>query len=182
VPDGGLLQVCSRRHGALVMNLQSSILMAQMTRSTRSTVCCMAEAGGAKRKAAPSLLKQHRRLHGAWRGQAVPEERLPQGSCYRRHATLHLARRRQAVPARGLLEVSCCRRHASLVMNLQFSILMAQTTDPSSWRRLRDSSHERLLALTPGGEGIALVRGRKRPGQPQQRAEHVDADGVVLQT
>jgi hypothetical protein len=79
------------------------------------------------------------------------------------------------------------------VMNLQFLTLMAQTTDPSSWRstphckahgggRLRDSSHERLLALTPGGEGIALERGRKRPGQPQQRAEHVDADGVVLQT
>jgi hypothetical protein len=39
-----------------------------------------------------------------------------------------------------------------------------------------------LLALTPGGEGIALERGRKRPGQPQQRAEHVDADRVVLQT
>ena len=28
---------------------------------------------------------------------------------------------------------SALRRHRALVMNLQFSILMAQTTDPSSW-------------------------------------------------
>jgi hypothetical protein len=30
--------------------------------------------------------------------------------------------------------VAADRRHAALVMNLQFSILMAQTTDPSNWR------------------------------------------------
>jgi hypothetical protein len=34
MPTRGLRQVRSRRHPALVMNLQSSILMAQMTRST----------------------------------------------------------------------------------------------------------------------------------------------------
>jgi hypothetical protein len=51
----------------------------------------------------------HGRLRGAWRGQALPDAGLPRGRC-----------------SRG--------RHAPLVMNLQFSILMAQTTDPSSWR------------------------------------------------
>jgi hypothetical protein len=54
--------------------------------------------------------------------------------------------------------------------------------DKSVKLALRDNCHERLLALTPGGEGTALERGRKRPGQPQQRAEHVDADGVALET
>jgi hypothetical protein len=40
---------------------------------------------------------------------------------------------RQALSAQGLHQV-CSRPHWALVMNLQFSILMAQTTDPSSWR------------------------------------------------
>ena len=33
---------------------------------------------------------------------------------------------------------------------------MAQTTNPSCWRTLRGCCHERLLALTPGGEGCTL--------------------------
>jgi hypothetical protein len=88
-------------------------------------------------------------------------------SNFKASAQKELGRRRRAVQGGS----SRC----ALVMNLQFSILMARRQIRQAGARLRDSSHERLLALTPGGEGIALERGRKRPGQPQQRAEHVDA-------
>jgi hypothetical protein len=77
--------------------------------------------------------RRHGALYRAWRGQAVPRGEMYQGSCCKRHAPLHRTRRRQAVPRRGLHQVRS-RRHAALVLNLQFSILMAQTTDPSSWR------------------------------------------------
>jgi hypothetical protein len=73
-----------------------------------------------------------RSVYRAWWREALPPRGLLQGGCYRRHAEQG-AWRRQEVPARGLLQISCYRRHAPLVMNLQFSILMAQTTDPSSW-------------------------------------------------
>jgi hypothetical protein len=59
----------------------------------------------------------------------------------RRYGALRLAWRRQAVPARGLPQGSSIRRHASLVMNLQVSILMAQTTDPRfTARRMEGAS------------------------------------------
>jgi hypothetical protein len=63
----------------------------------------------------------------------VPAGGLPQVR-YRRYRALRLAWRRQALPARGLPQGGSNRRHTALVMNLQFSILMAQTTDPSGWR------------------------------------------------
>jgi hypothetical protein len=85
---------------------------------------------------APGLPQVSSRRHGAlrvaWRRQAVPARGLPY-CCSRRHAELRGAWRGQAVPARGLQQVGS-RRYRTLVMNLQFSILMAQTTDPSSWR------------------------------------------------
>ena len=39
------------------------------------------------------------------------------------------------------------------------SVTLATWTNPSRW--LRDNCHERLLALTPGGEGPALERQKK---------------------
>jgi hypothetical protein len=79
----------------------------------RSIVSRMAVASAAKRRAAPSRLEATR-------------------IASRRHATLCLAWRGPAMPTRGLCQGSCYRRHATLVMNLQSSILMAQTTDPST--------------------------------------------------
>jgi hypothetical protein len=76
--------------------------------------------------------RRYAALQRARRGQALPRGGLHQ-VCYRRHGALQRARRGQALPPRGLHHGSNCRRHAPLVMNLQFSILMAQTTDPSSW-------------------------------------------------
>jgi hypothetical protein len=55
------------------------------------------------------------------------------------------------------------------------SVTLATWTNPSRW--LRDNCHERLLALTPGGEGPALERQKKAltgywtaPGPCSQRA------------
>jgi hypothetical protein len=61
------------------------------------------------------------------------------------------ARWRQTLPARGLLEVRS-RRHRALVMNLEFSILWPRRQIRQAGARLRDSCHERLLALTPGAD------------------------------
>jgi hypothetical protein len=68
--------------------------------------------------------------HGG--GKRCQEEGCAKGAVDGRDAPLQRAWRGQTLPARGLYQV-CSRRHAPLVMNLQFSILMAQTTDPSSW-------------------------------------------------
>jgi hypothetical protein len=62
------------------------------------------------------------------------------------------------------------------VMNLQFSILMAQSPRRQirqAGTRLRDSSHERLLALTPGGarstaRRMAEAGGVSRRAAPSQ--------------
>ena len=94
---------------------------------------CIAHGGG-RRCQTEDCLKSARGDTQHWRmaGEALPAKRLHHVSS-RRYAALLCAWRWQAVPDGGLLQGGSCRRHASLVMNLQFSILMAQTTDPSSW-------------------------------------------------
>jgi hypothetical protein len=95
LPARGLLEVRSRRHRALVMNLEFSILWPrrQLPRAVAS----------------PHPGSRHRALRCARRGQAVPARGLPQASCYGRHAPLPGAWGRQAVPAGGLLQGSRSR-------------------------------------------------------------------------
>jgi hypothetical protein len=105
----------------------------QLILVARSDARRMAGANGAKRRAAPSPLKATRiTASRIWWRQAVPAQGLHQGGS-RRHGALRVAWRWQTVPRGGPPQGSSNRRHATLVMNLQFSILMAQTTDPSSW-------------------------------------------------
>jgi hypothetical protein len=97
---------------------------------------CVSHGGGRRFQEAGCFKgssNRHGVLRGARRWQTLPAHGLRQGSCYRRHAAVQGTWRGQALPARGLFQVRS-RRHGTLVMNLQFSILMAQTTDPSSWR------------------------------------------------
>jgi hypothetical protein len=96
--------------------------------------------GARRRQALPargllkgSCFRRHAALQGAWRRQAVPAQGLHQVRSRRYrylYGVLRGARRRQAVlQVEGRLsQGSCSRRHATLVMNLQSSILMAQTT------------------------------------------------------
>jgi hypothetical protein len=46
---------------------------------------------GCPKAAATSLYNRHAALYPAWRRQALPARRLPQGGCCRRHAELHRA-------------------------------------------------------------------------------------------
>jgi hypothetical protein len=82
----------------------------------------------------------------------VPRGVLHQIRC-RRHGVLQGARGRQALPDGGLLQVRS-RRHGTLVMNLQFSILMAQTTDTAhcvAHGGGRRCQHEGCLKSARGG-------------------------------
>jgi hypothetical protein len=99
----------------------------------RRTASRTEEANGASTRAAPRELKEAARLTASRTAGANGANTRAASSLLEATRGTVWGMARQAVPATKLHQVRS-RRYAALVMNLQFSILMAQTTDPSSWR------------------------------------------------
>jgi hypothetical protein len=81
---------------------------------------------------------------------------------YRQHEVLQGAWRGKAMPARGLHQRGSSRRYATLVMNLQFSILMAQTPHCIAHGGGRRCQHEGFSKYALGDTEHCRVHGGGR--------------------